>query len=112
MAGVAVTFARYFREVSGSTLSDGVIAASALLGLTAINCLGARAGSNVQSVLMLLKVAAIAGMVLLGLLMGGGEIHPLPLLDWPVSFDLIRAVGAAMIPVAFAYGVSHTAESI
>src|ERR1700682_5390148 len=53
MAAVAVTFARYFREVSGSTLSDGVIAASALLGLTAINCLGARAGSNVQSVLML-----------------------------------------------------------
>jgi basic amino acid/polyamine antiporter, APA family len=112
MAAVAVTFARYFREVSGSTLSDGIIAASALLGLTAINCLGARAGSNVQSVLMLLKVAAIAGMVVLGLWMGGGEIHPLPLLDRPVSFDLVRAIGAAMVPVAFAYGGWQTASFI
>jgi APA family basic amino acid/polyamine antiporter len=112
MAAVAVTFARYFREVSGSAVSDGVIAASSLLGLTAINCLGARAGSNVQSVLMLLKVAAIAGMVVLGLLMGGGAIQPRPLLDRPVSFDLIRAIGAAMVPVAFAYGGWQTASFI
>jgi basic amino acid/polyamine antiporter, APA family len=112
MAAVAVTFARYFREVSGSSLSDGVIAATALLGLTAINCLGARAGSNVQSFLMLLKVAAIAGMVVLGLFLGGGQIHPLPLLDRPASFDLVRAIGAAMIPVAFAYGGWQTASFV
>src|SRR4030081_485028 len=37
MAAVAVAFARYFREVTGSSASDGVIAATALLGLTAIN---------------------------------------------------------------------------
>src|ERR1700693_1570287 len=54
---VAVTFAKYFREISGSNASDGAIAATALLGLTAVNCLGARAGSNVQSALMLLKAA-------------------------------------------------------
>ncbi len=112
MAAVAVTFARYFREVSGSTLGDGTIAAIALLGLTAINCLGARAGSNVQSLLMLLKIGAIAGMVVLGFAMGGGTIHPLPLLDRPVSFDLMRAVGAAMIPVAFAYGGWQTASFV
>jgi APA family basic amino acid/polyamine antiporter len=112
MAAVAVTFARYFREVSGSTLNDGVIAAIALLGLTAINCLGARAGSNIQSLLMLLKIGAIAGMVILGFTMGGGTIHPLPLLDRPVSFDLLRAVGAAMIPVAFAYGGWQTASFV
>jgi len=112
MAAVAVTFARYFREVSGSALSDGVIAAIALLGLTAINCLGARAGSNIQSVLMLLKIGAIAGMVVLGFALGGGTIHPLPLLDRAPSFDLLRAVGAAMIPVAFAYGGWQTASFV
>src|SRR5215831_17730579 len=51
MAAVAVTFAKYFREISGVSTSDGAIAAIILLGLTAINCLGARAGSNVQSLL-------------------------------------------------------------
>src|SRR5579862_2714890 len=60
MAAVAVTFARYFREITGSAMSDGVLASSALLGLTAINCFGVRAGSNVQSLFMLLKAAAIA----------------------------------------------------
>jgi APA family basic amino acid/polyamine antiporter len=112
MAAVAVTFARYFREISGSGWSDGAIASTTLLLLTAINCLGVRWGSNVQSALMLLKSAAIAGMVVLGLALGGGSIHPLPLLDQPVSFGLIAAIGAAMTPVAFAYGGWQTASFV
>ena len=67
-----------------------------LLGLTAINCLGARAGSNVQSALMLLKMGAIAAMVVAGIALGGGTIHPLPLLDQPVSLGLLAAIGAAI----------------
>ena len=112
MAAVAVTFARYWREITGVGWSDSAIAATALLGLTAINCFGVRAGSNVQSALMLKKAAAIAGMVVLGLLLGGGRIHPLPLLDQPVSFGLIAAIGAAMTPVAFAYGGWQTASFV
>jgi len=112
MAAVAVTFARYWREITGAGWSDSAIAAAALLGLTAINCFGVRAGSNVQSALMLTKSAAIAGMVVLGLLLGGGRIHPLPLLDQPVSFGLIAAIGAAMTPVAFAYGGWQTASFV
>ncbi|MEO8126238.1 MAG: amino acid permease [Bryobacteraceae bacterium] len=112
MAAVAVAFAKYYREVSGFSGSDSAIAATALLGLTAINCLGARAGSNVQSALMLMKAAAIAAMVLLGLWLGGGSVHPLPLLDRPVSFGLAEAIGAAMIPVAFAYGGWQTASFV
>jgi basic amino acid/polyamine antiporter, APA family len=112
MAAVAVTFARYFREISGVTWSDGAIAAATLLLLTAINCLGVRAGSNVQSALMLLKAAAIVGMVAFGLTWGGGRIHPLPLLDAPVSFGLLAAIGAAMTPVAFSYGGWQTSSFI
>src|SRR5450631_3858904 len=112
MAAVAVTFARYFREISGCGWSDGALAACTLMGLTAINCLGVRAGSNVQSALMVMKAAAIAAMVALGLLWGGGHIHPLPLLDEPVSFGLIAAIGAAMTPVAFAYGGWQTASFV
>jgi basic amino acid/polyamine antiporter, APA family len=111
MAAVAVTFARYFREISGVAWSDSAIAAAVLAGLTAINCFGARAGSNVQSALMITKMVAIAELVLVGLAMGGGELHPLPLLDRPVS-GLLAAIGAAMIPVAFAYGGWQTSTFV
>jgi APA family basic amino acid/polyamine antiporter len=112
MAAVAVTFARYYREITGFSAGDGPIAAATLMGLTAINCFGVRAGSNVQNALMLLKAAAIAAMVAAGVLWGGGTVHPWPLLDRPVSLGLGGAIGAAMIPVAFAYGGWQTASFV
>jgi len=112
MAAVAVTFARYYREITGLSARDGPIAAATLMGLTAINCFGVRAGSNLQSALMLLKAAAIVTMVGVGILWGGDALHPLPLLDRPVSLGLGSAVGAAMIPVAFAYGGWQTASFV
>jgi APA family basic amino acid/polyamine antiporter len=111
MAAVAVTFAHYFRELMHVTWSEGAIAAAALLGLTAINCFGARAGSNVQTALMLTKSAAIALLVIAGIWKGGGSIGG-PVLDQPLSGSLIKAIGAAMIPVAFAYGGWQTASFI
>src|SRR5438874_12440894 len=59
MAAVAITFARYFREIAGGAWQnapDSAIAAVVLLGLTAVNCMGARAGSNVQSAVVLLEL--------------------------------------------------------
>ena len=111
MAAVAMTFASYFREITGVSWSDSAIAAAVLLGLTAVNCMGARAGSNVQSALMLLKTAAIAALVVIGLWLGGGTIHPLPLVE-RFSPGLIGALGAAMIPVAFAYGGWQTSTFV
>lgn len=49
MAAVAVTFARYFLELTQWSINDSLLAASALALLTAINCLAVRAGSRVQS---------------------------------------------------------------
>jgi len=113
MAAVAVTFARYFREITGISASDGAIAASALLGLTAINCLGVRAGSNVQSALMLTKAAAIAMLVVAGLLLGGHHVSaPGTTAAMPHGFGLVTSLGAAMIPVAFAYGGWQTASFV
>jgi APA family basic amino acid/polyamine antiporter len=51
-------------------------------------------------------------MVAMGVWLGGGSIHPLPLLDQPVSFGLAAAIGAAMTPVAFAYGGWQTASFV
>src|SRR4051812_34702573 len=112
MGAVAVTFSRYYREITGLSARDGVIATATLLGLTAINCLGVRPGSTVQSVLMLLKASAIAAMVVVGILWGGSTVHAWPLLERPISSGLGHAIGAAMIPVAFAYGGWQTASFV
>src|SRR6266700_4529150 len=112
MAPVAVIFASYFRALTGLGWSDGVVAATVLLALTAINCMGARAGSNVQSVLMLLKIGAIAALVALGFALGGGSLRCGPLLAQPVSFGLLKSIGSAMVPIAFAYGGWQTATFV
>ncbi len=105
MAAVAVTFARYFVELTQLPVRDWVVAALALGGLTLINCLGVRAGSTVQNMLMVLKTLAIVALVLCGLFgVEDSRLAVSPVLDRPFDFDLISAFGAAMIPVLFAYG--------
>src|SRR5689334_20115500 len=52
MAAVAVTFARYFLELTRAPAADWQVAVAALALLTVINCLGVRAGGTLQSVLM------------------------------------------------------------
>jgi APA family basic amino acid/polyamine antiporter len=112
MAAVAVIFAAYFRALTGVAWNDSVIAAMVLLLLTGINCLGARAGSNVQSVFMLLRIAAIAGLVVVGFALGGNSLKSEALFGQPVSFGLLKSVGSAMVPIAFAYGGWQTATFV
>jgi APA family basic amino acid/polyamine antiporter len=111
MAAVAVTFARYFLELTRWHLSDSLIAAAALALLTAINCLGVRAGSRVQSAMTLLAIAAIGMLELFSFLRGGpSQISWRPVLDQPASLNLALAFGSAMTPVLFAYGGWQTAS--
>ena len=113
MAAVAVTFSRYFVEMTGVPIRDSVIAAVVLSLLTIINCLGVRAGSIVQSIFMVLKIVAIVGLVLCGLFLSPGTASSSTgLLDRPVSMDLLTAIGAAMVPVLFAYGGWQTATFV
>jgi len=112
MAAVAVIFASYFRALTGVAWNGSVIAAVVLLGLTGINCLGARAGSNVQSVFMLLRIAAIAGLVIFGFAVGGGSLKSEPLPAPPFSLGVLASIGSAMVPVAFAYGGWQTATFV
>ena len=112
MAAVAVIFSSYFRALTGVVWNDSAIAAAVLLILTGINCLGARTGSNVQSALMLLKIGALAALVILGFALGGGSLQSGPLLAQPVSFGLLKSIGSAMVPIAFAYGGWQTATFV
>ncbi|MCI0413802.1 amino acid permease [bacterium] len=103
MAAVALTFARYFQELTNLVVPDWLVATATLLALTIINCLGVRAGSNTQSILMLLKIGGIALLIFCGFFFGkkatgGGSESPV------VSFNFLTTIGAAMVPVLFAYG--------
>ncbi len=107
MAAVAVTFGHYVRALAGGGPRPGMLAALALGGLTIINCFGVRGGSNVQNALMLLKLAAIAGLVAAG--------------EWLLPAAPAAAAGAgaagagwldfgaAMTAVLYAYGGWQTA---
>ena len=124
MAAVAVTFARYFRELTGLQVADSVLAALALGSLTVVNCLGVRAGGNVQSLLMVLKILAIVALISCGLFLIvsptvapapevtpiGGGIGGFAFVFNPSHF--LTIIGAAMVPVLFSYGGWQTASFV
>jgi APA family basic amino acid/polyamine antiporter len=115
MAAVAVTFAKYLQVLAPVPLSETWIAAIALAGLAIVNCLGVRAGSTLQSVLMVLKILAIAALVVVGAWFAtpaAPTTMSRPILDRPVSLDLLTAFGAALTPVLFAFGGWQTANFV
>jgi APA family basic amino acid/polyamine antiporter len=101
MAACAIIFARYTAQIAGTSWPESAVAALAVAGLTAINCVGVRAGSRVQSALMVTKIAAIAALV------GCGFFAPAMPLSAPAEAP--ARFGAALIPVLFAYGGFQTA---
>lgn len=110
MAAVAITFARYFNELAHVAISDSLVAVAALAILTVVNCFGVRSGSNVQSALMILKIVAIAALVLVGWLIAPASVASAAIESHSTS--TIAAVGAAMTPVMFSYGGWQTSSFV
>lgn len=108
MAAVGVTFGKYFVQLTGSHIPDAGVAVVALALLTIINCLGVRSGSNTQSALMLLKLAAIGTLIVAGFMFRGTPPSPAAM----ASQDDLLSFAAAMTPVMFAYGGWQTASFI
>jgi APA family basic amino acid/polyamine antiporter len=106
MAAVAITFSRYFLDLTGLRVAEGAVAALTLAALTAVNCIGVKAGSNVQSALMLLKIGAIATLVLCGLALAPAAPAASHRADPPLGLL------AAMTPVMFAYGGWQTTSFV
>jgi APA family basic amino acid/polyamine antiporter len=105
MAAVAVTFARYFTELTQWQINERLLAALTLALLTAINCIGVLAGSRVQSLATLSAIVAIAilEMCCLGR-WSSSQFSWSPVVDQPVSVGVAIAFGSALTPVLFAYG--------
>jgi len=111
MAAVAITFARYFGNLVQLPVADSVVAVAVLGLLTLINCLGVRSGSNVQNVLMLLKILAIAALVLAGFWLAPAY-SAAPAIAATQSLSTVAAIGAAMTPVMFSYGGWQTSSFV
>lgn len=104
MAAVAMIFANYLGTVLGVALHPGVTASLVLGALVAINAIGVRAGTGVQSAVMVVKIAV----VLLVLLAGFCAPFGLSTVA-PVAEVSTFAWASALVPVMFAYGGWQTA---
>jgi APA family basic amino acid/polyamine antiporter len=111
MAAVAVTFARYFLELTQWQVRDSAVAGGALALLTVINCFGVRAGSRVQSILTLTAIGAIGVLELCSFTRAGAARSvSVVSASEPLSLNLLIAFGSAMTPVVFAYGGWQTSS--
>jgi APA family basic amino acid/polyamine antiporter len=97
-------------------VADWLIAAIALAILTVINCFGVRAGSSVQNLFMVLKIAALLTLIICGLWViaptetaGTGGIGTVA---GGFGLSTLTVIGAAMVPVLFAYGGWQTSTFV
>lgn len=117
MAAVAITFARYFAELTGLRTPEWIVATAALGALTLINCLGVKTGGRTQSALMVMKIIAILALVVAGLALTRRHVWIMTAAERQSLLDhssfgqsSLTSFGAAMVPVLFAYGGWQTAN--
>jgi APA family basic amino acid/polyamine antiporter len=113
MAAVALIFANHFFELIGIPTNDfraALLGSVALALLTVVNCVGVRAGTATQNILMVLKLIAIAALVVIGLTVSSPAPPSVARAASSTStWQLLIAFGAALIPAQFAYGGWQTA---
>ena len=104
-AASAVLFATYLTPALGIHVDERIVAVGTLAVVTGINALGVRQGGNWQHVLVVLKVVAIAGLIVAGFVAhpsAGAAAVPAPAVA-ASPLALLGLLGIAMIPVLFAY---------
>jgi APA family basic amino acid/polyamine antiporter len=104
IAAVAVTFAGYTATLLGLAPASRVpLAVGAILLLSIVNYIGVKPGAITQNVMTMLKLGALAVLIVAGLLLrpdpaSSGSLPSLP------QAQVILAVGGALVPVLFAFG--------
>ncbi len=113
-AAVAVTFASYAAPLVGLPLTaEPALAISAIVALSVVNIVGVSPGAWTQNVFTLLKLAAIAVLVIGAFVAPAAApfavhacVAPSPCAAAAPStmFGVAIAMGTALVPVLFAYG--------
>jgi APA family basic amino acid/polyamine antiporter len=104
IAAVAVTFASYAASLAGLGPAARLpLAVGAIMLLSAVNYVGVKPGAITQNVLTVLKLSALAILIVAGLILAtpppaAGQLGPV------AQGGLLLAVGAALVPVLFAFG--------
>ncbi|HEV2751236.1 MAG TPA: amino acid permease [Gemmatimonadales bacterium] len=108
IAAVAVTFASYALALAGlSPRLTSPVAVGAILFLTGLNYLGVKPAAVTQNIFTLLKLAALAALIVVGLSFSTSTVlyRPLPSSTTPVGlWGGVVSLGAALVPVLFTYG--------
>jgi basic amino acid/polyamine antiporter, APA family len=113
IAAIAVVFARYVGYfVPLGTTGTRLVAVAAVVGLSAFNCLGIRQGSRLQTIVTGAKLAAIALLILAGLLLGSGGSSSAAsdVAASPSARDLLLALVAGLFAFGGWHMVTYTAE--
>jgi basic amino acid/polyamine antiporter, APA family len=107
VAAVVTKFAVYFCRALGlGRLYEMPVAVGAIVFIVSINLFGIRAGAWMQNIFTVLKVMAIALLVVAGMVLAHGQLGLVLVPDTtqPVSS---WAFAGALLPVLFAYGGFH-----
>lgn len=110
MAAVATAFATYAGYFLGQLMPYGVwsqrfVAIGCIAFLTVMNCIGVQVGGRIQVLFTFIKVAALLGLIAVGLALGGADTERLvPVIaDGRPPLATLGAFGTAMIVALFAY---------
>ncbi len=105
IAAVGVAFSEYLGFfIPMSTLSIQLIAVLMIIILTIINIIDVKSGAQFQNLFTLTKLAAIFGIIVLGLSLDGGSASNLEPLFTKNSFStLIGSLGLAMVAVLWTF---------
>ena len=106
-AAVAVTFASYAVALLGfSPRATLPLATAAIALLSAVNYVGVKPAAVTQNVFTVLKLAALAALVAAGLFASRPNLPQPPPSSTVLGGggDVVVALGAALVPVLFAYG--------
>ncbi|MBN8714066.1 MAG: amino acid permease [Xanthomonadales bacterium] len=107
VAAVATMFAEYLSVALGlpPLVFAKPLAVGAIVFIVGVNLFGIRAGATMQNLFTLLKIAAVALLVIAGLVLAGKQ----PGLAWaPPTTPVSRwAFAGALLPVLFSYGGFH-----
>jgi amino acid transporter len=104
--GIAIIFAEHFNSLTGLSWNPQALTCVALALLTGINVVGVRASARVAIALTGLKYAALAGIILLGVvgamreLSGGGSAG---FASTPAPSSLLKAIVPVMAAIMWTY---------
>ena len=114
LAAVAITFAEYLLRLVGAPGGDPKpIATGAIVLLALVNVAGVKMGSRLLNAFVVLKIAALAALIVGGLILAR-TMTALP----PSPAGVVRpeasvlAFGAALVPILFTYGGWQTANTL